>query len=302
MKTTSIFLGAFLMALGGLFLAKNLGFSAASGEGVAKLWPLILIALGASYLVGNEAIAKVLSAISGVFAGVVVWAMAQTSIDAGMFVVFDNDDPKAETQRLVAVYDGKTPKATLKFSAGVGEFALKDTTSDLLRVDAKTSFGGYELRQTRKGDIEEVEIEQQEARVVVSGKMTNKFEIALNPNPLWTIETDVGAAKADFDLSPFRVQRVEIEAGASSLTLKVGDRCDSVLIRLSAAASSVKLFVPKDAGCEILGGDDFVSRINAKDFVIKGSKKLQTENFSSTQKKIRVELESGLSTLNVERY
>lgn len=302
MKMGSVFFGSFFIALGGLFLAKNLGLSAESADGFAKLWPLILIALGASYLVSNDAIAKALSATSGVFAGVIAWTLIQNPMSRGVIVEFDNDNPEAETQSLVAFYDGKAPNATCKLAASVGEFSLKDATTDLLRLDAKTTFGGYELRQTRQGDRDFIEIEKQDRDGVAGGKMTHKLALALNPNPLWTIEADIGAAKLDFDLSPFRVQRVEIEAGATLVTLKLGARCDSVQVRLSTAASTVKLLVPKESGCEILGENDFSSRINAKGFVKQNGAKLQTENFSNAQTKIYVTLESGLSTLNVERY
>jgi hypothetical protein len=40
----------------------------------------------------------------------------------------------------------------------------------LLKVDAKSSFGVYELRQVREGDTEEVEIEMQDAEVNVRVK------------------------------------------------------------------------------------------------------------------------------------
>lgn len=304
MKTGSIFFGSFFIALGGLFLVKNFGVETTSIDNLAKFWPLILITLGVSYLVGNEVIARALSAVSGVLCGVIVWTLLQNPIAKGSVVEFDNNNPDAKPQRLVAIYDGKVPRAKCKLDVSVGELALNESTIDLLRIDAKTTFGDYELRQMRKDDVEEVEIEQQKGRLVHSSnnKATNQLKLALNPNPLWTIEAEIGAAKADFDLSPFRVQRVDVEASAASVKLKLGERCDTVQIRLNATASNVNLLLPNAAGCEIFGNDDFLSKIHVEDFVKRDGARFQTENFSSAKKKIRVELEGGLYNLNIERY
>ncbi|MFQ3598914.1 MAG: DUF5668 domain-containing protein [Chloroherpetonaceae bacterium] len=306
MKTGSIFFGSFFIVLGGLFLAKNLGVEPTSIDNLTKLWPLILITLGVSYLVGNEVVARVLSAISGVLGGVIVWTIFQQFTPSKVFLFNSSNsnqaDSVAQVQSLVALYDGKAPKARCKLEAGVGEFFLRDTTHHLLKVEAKSNFGIYELRQVREGDTEEVEIEMQDAEVTLGQKMTNKFELALNPIPIWDIRTDIGAAKVDFDLSAFQVQHITIESGAASVKLKVGTRCDSVRLDLSTAASTLKLFIPKESGCQIISEDDFSSNIRANGFTKYDKSILRTQGFEDAPKKIYIVLETGLSNLNIERY
>ncbi len=307
MKPGSIFFGSFLIVLGGLFLVKNFGVETASIDSLSKLWPLILIALGVSYLIGNEVIARVLSAVSGVLGGVIVWTLFQQFTPSKVFSFnypssSSQADSVAQVQSLVAVYDGKAPKARCKIEAGVGEFILNDTTSHLLKVEAKSNFGIYELRQVRKDDTEEVTIEMQDAEVALGQKMTNRFTLTLNPNPIWNIQTDIGAAQVDFDLSLFQVQHISIESGAASVKLKIGSRCDSVRLDLSAAASTFKLLMPKESGCQIVSEDDFSSKINASGFTKHDKSVLRTKGFEDAPKKIYIVLESGLSNLNIERY
>ncbi len=305
MKLGSIFFGSFLLVLGGLFLVKNLGIETTSIDSLTKLWPLILITLGVSYLIGNEVIARVLSTVSGVLGGVIVWTLFQqfTPSKVSLFSSSPTSaDSVANLQSLVALYDGKAPKARCKLEAGVGEFFLRDTTHHLLKVEAKSNFGIYELRQVRKDDTEEVVIEMQDAEVTLGQKMTNKFALALNPNPIWNIQTDIGAAKVDFDLSLFQVQHIDIESGAASVKLKIGSRCDSVRLDLSTAASTLKLLVPKESGCQIVSEDDFSSKINASGFTKHDKSVLRTKGFEDAPKKIYIVLESGLSNLNIERY
>jgi hypothetical protein len=305
MKTGSIFFGSFFIVLGGLFLVKNFGVEPTSIDNLTKLWPLILIALGVSYLIGNEVIAQVLAAVSGVLGGVIVWTILQQFTPSKISLFTSSPasaDSIANVQSLVALYDGKAPKARCKLEAGVGEFILKDTTTNLLKVQAQSSFGIYELRQVREGDTENIEIHMQDAEVNLGQKMTNKFELALNPNPIWNIQTDIGAAKVDFDLSAFQVQHINIESGAASVKLKIGSRCDSVRVDLSTAASNLKLLVPKESGCQIISEDDFSSNITANGFTKYEKSVLRTKGFETASKKIYIVLESGLSKLNIEQY
>ncbi|MGQ9806880.1 MAG: LiaI-LiaF-like domain-containing protein [Chlorobiales bacterium] len=303
MKIVSIFFGSFFIVLGGLFLVQTLGIETESVESLSKFWPVILIALGVSYLVGNEVIARVLSAVSGVLGGVIVWTLLQQFTPSKVFLFSSNQTSKAEKlQSLTAPYDGKVSKARCKLEAGVGEFILRDTTNHLLKVAAKSSFGIYELRQVREDDTEVVEIDMQGAEVALGQKMTNQFELALNPNPIWNIDAEIGAAKVDFDLSPFQVQHIKIESGAASLKLKIGSKSDSVRLDLSAAASHFKLLVPKESGCQITSKDDFSSKISANGFIRLEKSLLRTNNFEDAPKKIYIVLESGLSHLNVEQY
>lgn len=302
MKIVSIFFGSFFIALGGLFLVKHLGIETESVDSLSKFWPVVLITLGVSYLVGNEVIARVLSAVSGVLGGVIVWTLLQFT-PSKVFLFSSNQTSEAEKlQSLIAPYDGKVLKARCNLEAGVGEFILRDTTNHLLKVDAKSSFGIYELRQVREGDTEVVEINMQDAEVDLGQKMTNQFELALNLNPIWNIDAKIGAAKVDFDLSFFQVQHIKIESGAASLKLKIGSKCDSVRLDLSAAASHFKLLVPKEHGCQVTSKDDFSSKISANGFIRLEKSLLRTHNFEDAPKKIYIVLESGLSHLNVEQY
>jgi hypothetical protein len=307
MKTGSIFFGSFFIVLGGLFLVKNSGVEIAGIAWLSKLWPVILIALGASYLIVNEVTARVFSAFSGVLGGVIVWTLFQ-QLNPSKIFLFDHSsnlsvsDSVVQVRNLIAPYDGKAPKARCRIEAGIGEFILRDTTSHLLKVEAKSSFGVYELRQVRQGESEIVEIQMQDDAVSSYEKMTNQFELALNPNPIWDIQTDIGAAKVDFDFSPFQVQHIGIESGAASIKLKIGSQCDSVRLDLSTAASNLNLLVPKTSGCQISHEDDFSSNINAIGFTKNSKSVLLTNGFDTASKKIYIMLDGSLSNLNIERY
>jgi len=83
--------------------------------------------------------------------------------------------------------------------------------------------------------------------------------------------------------------------------LKVGLRSDSVRLDLSAAASALKLLVPKDMGCQIVSKNSFTS-ISANGFTTFDPLTMRTEGFEDAPKKIYIVLKGELSNLNLERY
>ena len=46
--------------------------------------------------------------------------------------------------------------------------------------------------------------------------------IKLNPKPDWDIKVDVGAADVELDLSLFKIRKLDIDGGASSIDLRLG--------------------------------------------------------------------------------
>lgn len=303
MKTGSIFWGAFFIVLGGLFLAKNFGVVSANTEMVWKLWPVILISLGASYLMANEPVAKALSGISGVLAGVILWTALQKPLTTLVFNTIQtkvNSQPVRE-QNLYADLDGAAGRARLEFYAGAGEFALKDSTTHLLQLNAQTSFGGYELDQRREGETEVVKIEMKEAEIDFNGNLTNKANLLLNHRLTWDINMEIGVAKAELDYSKFNIELFRLEAGAAVIDLKFGDLSDSTVVHLSAAASKMHIQTPKNVGCELSGDLNLTTKITSDDFIM-NSGILRTANFESASKKIYIILDGGLSNLTLARY
>jgi hypothetical protein len=303
MKTGSIFWGAFFIVLGGLFLAKNFGAVNANTETVWKLWPVILISLGASYLMANEPIAKALAGISGALAGVILWTALQKPLSTIVLSAIQAKINAQSTpeQNLYADLDGAATRARLEFFAGAGEFALKDTTAHLVQMNAQTSFGGYEITQARDGETEVVKIEMKDAEIDLNDKLTNKVNLLLNQRLTWDIKMEIGAAKATLDYSRFKVETLDLESGAAVIDLRLSDLADSVVVTLSAAASKMEIQIPKSVGCELSGDLNLTTKIALEDFR-KSNDKFQTANFESAPKKIYITLDGGLSKLTLARY
>ena len=131
--------------------------------------------------------------------------------------------------------------------------------------------------------------------------INNNVLLKLSTSPIWNIEMGIGAGELDFDFSNYKVKKLEIETGAASIDIKLGDKQDKVDIDIESGVASVKIKVPESVGCEIkmdgaLNSKDFDNFEKIKDGV------WQTKGFDKATKKICLNVDSGLSSLKVDRY
>ncbi|PKL81699.1 MAG: hypothetical protein CVV24_13965, partial [Ignavibacteriae bacterium HGW-Ignavibacteriae-3] len=129
----------------------------------------------------------------------------------------------------------------------------------------------------------------------------NQLEIALNPNPVWNINLNMGASKAIFDLSEFKVKNVEVNTGAAKGIIKLGDKNDSTNVRIEMGAASVTIEIPVTSGCSI-NSDMALSTSNFPGFKQTSSGNFETENFESAVKKILINVDGGLASMRIKRY
>ncbi len=69
--------------------------------------------------------------------------------------------------------------------------------------------------------------------------------------PIWDLNIDAGATSIDFDLEAFKIDKIDIDGGAASISLKLGDLNDKTDVRINAGAASITIEVPETSGCEI---------------------------------------------------
>jgi hypothetical protein len=102
-------------------------------------------------------------------------------------------------------------------------------------------------------------------------------------------------------LSPYKVENLNVEGGASSINLKLGDKLPISNVKVNAGAASIEIDVPKSAGVEIKTETVLTSR-NFEGFnkISKGHYK--TENFATAASRIIIEVDAGVSSLNISRY
>lgn len=129
----------------------------------------------------------------------------------------------------------------------------------------------------------------------------NEVRIQLNSNPIWTINMEVGAGESDFDLSNYQVESVRIKGGVASYKIKLPEPVAIMDVRAETGVADVNIKVPKSAACRITVESGLSSR-DFPGFQKKADGSYETDNYTSSAKKINVRLQGGLTNFEVSRY
>jgi hypothetical protein len=287
MKSGRVFWGTLFVIIGVLGLLNNF-FSINIAWGTLwKLWPLLLVFLGLSVFLKDSKVKWIAVGAIGLLTGIVLFSSVQHGCDSVDTLVergFDGDDSNVTiTQTLTESYDSSSGRAYFSLEGGAGNFSIGDTTSDYVRADVRSSISGYMLTRETSDGVDRFHVEMTESSVHWKGKARNRVSVALHPDPLWDIDIDA------------------LEAGAASIDVRLGARSDTTDVTIEAGASSVKLHVPEEVGCEIVTE----SALSSKDFpgfTKQRGGQYRTANFDTAKRKMYISVETGLSSISVKRY
>lgn len=314
MSYKKLFWGILLVIIGTLFILKNLGWIFFDWWTVFRLWPLILILWGISIIPIKGYIKLILSLVTVAIAILLMskfdkrerpFANWNRQNKEWHFDMDDSDDDSTyngNSQELFQVYDSTIKQATLSFDAAAGDFTIADSTlvDKLLLFRKKGNIGDYSMTSSREGDREELKLKINESHVKINNR-GNMVKVVLNPKPVWDFDFDIGAAKIDFDLSNFMVDNLKVEGGASSIDLKMGDKSPFTKVKIDAGAASINIKVPASTGVD-LRTEMVLSSKNFKGFNKIDGGHFKSNNYATAKNKIVIDIDAGVSSLNIDRY
>ena len=293
-----IFWGLLFVIIGLLWMLKNTGIIQFSWHDLINLWPLILVFWGISILpIKNKIKIGLLILTFGI--GVFVFYQFKNTED-DCFFSWNSENNTKITRLHELKYDSSIQKAVIHFDAAAESINIKDSTNELIEIKGNGGKEKYEMKSYNEGNSTQIDITTKNEHHFWN-KNNRKVNLELNTAPTWDINLDVGAASLDFDLSKFKINQIQIEAGASSIKLKLGDLLQNSSISIDAGASSVNLYIPAASGCEIKC-DNALSSKNFKDFTKVEDGIYRTSNFESAINKIKIDFDAGVSDINVTRY
>jgi hypothetical protein len=303
MKTKQTFWGALLITLGGLFLLNSLLNFGFAWSFLWKLWPLVLIIWGISALTPNIVVKHVLSVAKAVLLAIVIFAGFKSVFNSWDQIDWDDDDDGVthfERQTFCAPFEKNTETANFIFKAGAGKFTIKDTTGDLLYSEIKSSINDFQFESDTETNTVKLFM-QEHNHHFKSFSPKNFAEIRMNPIPKWDIDINIGAASGDFDFSNYKVKNLTMNAGAAKINIKLGSLIEESNVTIKTGVSKINVAVPNSVGCEIHSKTGLASK-NYSGFREIGSNKYRTDNFDSSDKKIYLSIDAGVSSINVNRY
>jgi len=303
MKYSNIFWGIILIFLGVLFILQNLGLVFFDWRSLWRLWPVILVLWGISILPVKSWIRMVLTLL--VLAATLTFMLNKT-VDVNRYDEETHwwNEPEAKNveQAFTIPYTDTVESTWLDLDAAAGVYSIRDTSNQLLEFEKSGSLVQYKYILKTSEDETKISIQPEEGGGIILRKQNNNVvRMSLNTHPVWNINLDVGASAVKFDLSPFKVSNLDVDAGAASFVIKFGDRYPNTHVNIDAGASSISLEIPEGSGCDLRVS----SVLSGK--TIKGFERLErghyrTDNFEESNNKIFVNVDAAVSSYSVTRY
>jgi hypothetical protein len=311
MKNKNVFWGVLLVVIGLLFIFNNLGWLNFSFRDLFDLWPALLVVWGISILPIKAGLKTILSIVVIVIAILIGSTRSYDhhwSPKFHRYTLFHNtnwnnnsDDENADkisTYTFFEDYNTKIKSALLNMDIAAGKFRIEDSTNYLIDFNAENNLGHYTKEIMKNGNTTEIYVTLEEGHIH-SGTNKNRAHIMLNTAPLWSLKLDIGAADFIGDLRHYKVEKVEIDGGASSIRLKIGNKQKKTNVDIEAGASSVKVYIPESAGCEVTS-NTVLSELGLKGFV-KDDNVYRTPDFKNKKQKVYISLDAAISSLNIIR-
>ncbi len=312
MKASRISWGIILVFIGTVFLLENYGVIDFRWTYVWKFWPIVLIVSGINIIFSrSESTAgKWLIIATTIFAlGLITYTNLGThkKVDRNWLSYNDEDteieDTKGAKSFYEEAYDGKFKNATLNINGGASSFIITNGDDNLFESSAQKDNNHYYLRKTDTDSVVVLDFKSKNKDNSFDFDDTdfNDVKIKVHPLPLWIINLNMGAGKANFDLSNNRVKEINIKGGAADFKVKIGSLYNDVNLSAETGIAKVSIYIPEDAGCKIRTK----TGLSAKDFP--GFSKSDdgtfiSPDYNSTTNKIMINLKGGLSDFEVKRY
>lgn len=320
MENRNIFWGVLLVAIGGLFILDNMDILNFSFRALIDLWPLLLVGWGIS-IIPMKSIYKTIAGLA-----IAVFALVYASTNDKDFWWENNnfsgfnhgnihinatsdDDDSDEAYEEETYYsfqfdedtDASITEAKLEMDVAAGKFRIDEPVSDhILDFNAYSNIGPYKSNMVTNDNRAEIYINMEDA-IIKNGTNKNKASVKLNPEIIWDLQFNIGAADFRGDFRKFKIANIDIDGGASSIKLKLGDLQKETHITLEAGAASIRIDIPMDAGCKI-ASNSFLVDLNFDGFTKNNDGVYVSDNFEESTQKIDIKLDAAISKLNVNRY
>jgi hypothetical protein len=312
MKYRHVFWAFILIAIGILFMLNNFGVLEFGFRTLWSLWPLILILWGISILPIKDTIKIIALVVVLAFTIIFFNRIAEKSswFNFHNFHGFTDNDWEVDEdttstynyqpQNLSVPFDSLIGKGELKLEAAAGNFNLQGLTSDFLSFNKTGDIGNYSITTTNENGRKQINLSLEKSGIRHTVR-DNKVEIKLSEKPSWNLDFDIGAAEIMMDLRDYKIDTTNIDAGASSLDIKIGNKNPITVMTFNAGASSIKVEIPKESGCQIKSESFMISK-EFDGFTKKGDGVYQTANFATGKNKVFLTIKTAISKIEIIRY
>ncbi len=307
MRISSIRWGILLLCVGLIFLANNLGYLDYDVWGsIITLWPVLIIAIGVEILFRRSRLWFLSLASPLLIVAAFAYAvLAAEQLGSKTFMFNRWEDLRRKTKQYEFDRDESLKRLNLDIDCAVGDLWLGSSSSSLFESDFEYYGRDPKCRLEKSGDEATIFVESGKpgrVRFFKTSKSAGDARLFVADWLPLRISVNSAASAVEMDLRELMLTDLDIDAGASNTVLRFGLKSDQVLARLSSGASSVRLFVPREAGI-MIAHDGALSSTNFSEIGLKKFEgRYKSDNFETAKCRIELNIDSGVSSIELEYY
>ena len=290
----NLFLGLIILFIGIFYLCKNYGWLPENlNLEILRLWPILIITVGLSLLNSEGFLSKSI--------GFVIFLIVITITSFIIFYGVKNDTKPILNENPFRIERSeKTNYSSIVIKSGVGKVNITGGSEEFADGNLRSNISNLKIDNDTSSEKQKLSLKvESRDRIESLSKIENDLTVKLSSELPTDISLNLGVADTRLDLREVLVNDLDIEIGVASLDLIMGDRAEIARVNLRSGVSSVKISLPDNVGSRIIIKEGLSSK-QLKDLEKIDDKTYQTVNYDEAEKKIEIDLDIGLSRLEIK--
>jgi hypothetical protein len=278
-----------LIGLGAAFLLANLGYlRPISLRALIEVWPIALILIGIEMLLGRR---QPLVAFGLQLVALALAVALVASQSAGLL-----SPASAATTSDTVARDGATALA-LDVSTDMGDLTITGGASAL--VETRATGGGIEVSTEREDGRAQVEVGPDRHFVLPFQGLRTDLEVVVAGDIPAALRVEIGAGDARLDLRGLRITDARVDAGAGDVFVSLPTPQGEVALDIDAGAAEITIEVPSgvEARVTVEGGAVSLDSVNAR--LTASGRTAQTAGYATASARVTVTIDAGAASVHI---
>lgn len=294
-------LGIILILIGIAWIIRQAGILSVNWLAAIKsLWPVFLVAAGASVILGQRR--KLVSVIWILTFAVLIGFGIYKRNEPARFLEFDRniqidvspltEVPKTAAEKeIVLAQDAEEGRLILQLDAV--KLDLSGKSGDRL-VWLHSNIPGLKQRVS-DGKLTVLEYSQEKN----NKKVNRDFRLEMNPDVKWNIKADLNVVDGTLNLQEIPVEQMDLALAVGELEIRFGQHQQIAKMNLLSGAANLDIYIPQGTGLKIKS-ENLIKTLDVHNLtMIEKDDFLISENYETADNKIDIKIVSALSEIEV---
>jgi hypothetical protein len=255
-----------LLSLGLIFLGAEFGYWGYDQVSqIWQFWPLVLVFAGLDLLTKRFRFGGLLMLLAFLLSAGFIYATIFTNYN--LLGIQGSSQKDVATSQIKVDLRGGISEQELLISTGAMNLNISGETDYLIEGELKSDIMKPNVKTSYQDNVAKTEIKPEGTDKMWFGVFgfKNELNLSLNQNIPLDLALKMGAASINLDLSSYKLKALFIEAGASSIDMKLGEVIgNEFVIDAKTGASSIKISVPQNYNVRV-ESESALSSINTPD-------------------------------------